>query len=207
MSDLKGIASQVRRDIVRMVHGVQSGHPGGSLGCADYLTALYFDTMKHDPAFNMNGEGEDLFFLSNGHISPVFYSVLARSGYFPVAELATFRKLNSRLQGHPTTHEHLPGVRIASGSLGQGMSVALGASLAKKLNKDAGIIYSLCGDGELDEGQNWEAILFAAHKKADNLIAAVDWNGQQIDGPTDKVMNLGKLPAKFEAFGWKVIIL
>lgn len=207
MSDLKGIASQVRRDIVRMVHGVQSGHPGGSLGCADYLTALYFDTMKHDPAFNMNGEGEDLFFLSNGHISPVFYSVLARSGYFPVAELATFRKLNSRLQGHPTTHEHLPGVRIASGSLGQGMSVALGASLAKKLNKDAGIIYSLCGDGELDEGQNWEAILFAAHKKADNLIAAVDWNGQQIDGPTDKVMNLGNLPAKFEAFGWKVIIL
>ena len=207
MSDLKGIASQVRRDIVRMVHGVQSGHPGGSLGCADYLTALYFDTMKHDPAFNMNGEGEDLFFLSNGHISPVFYSVLARSGYFPVAELATFRKLNSRLQGHPTTHEHLPGVRIASGSLGQGMSVALGASLAKKLNKDAGIIYSLCGDGELDEGQNWEAILFVAHKKADNLIAAVDWNGQQIDGPTDKVMNLGNLPAKFEAFGWKVIIL
>ena len=207
MSDLKGIASQVRRDIVRMVHGVQSGHPGGSLGCADYLTALYFDTMKHDPAFNMNGEGEDLFFLSNGHISPVFYSVLARSGYFPIAELATFRKLNSRLQGHPTTHEHLPGVRIASGSLGQGMSVALGASLAKKLNKDAGIIYSLCGDGELDEGQNWEAILFAAHKKADNLIAAVDWNGQQIDGPTDKVMNLGNLPAKFEAFGWKVIIL
>ncbi len=207
MSDLKGIASQVRRDIVRMVHGVQSGHPGGSLGCADYLTALYFDIMEHDPAFNMDGAGEDLFFLSNGHISPVFYSVLARSGYFPVAELATFRKLNSRLQGHPTTHEHLPGVRIASGSLGQGMSVALGASLAKKLNGDAGIIYSLCGDGELDEGQNWEAIMFAAHKGADNLIAAVDWNGQQIDGPTAKVMNLGDLAGKFEAFGWKVIVL
>jgi len=207
MSDLKGIASQVRRDIVRMVHGVQSGHPGGSLGCADYLTALYFDIMKHDPAFNMDGQGEDLFFLSNGHISPVFYSVLARSGYFPVGELATFRKLNSRLQGHPTTHEHLPGVRIASGSLGQGMSVALGASLAKKLNGDTGIIYSLCGDGELNEGQNWEAIMFAAHKGADNLIAAVDWNGQQIDGPTAKVMNLGDLAGKFEAFGWKVIVL
>jgi len=207
MSDLKGIASQVRRDIVRMVHGVQSGHPGGSLGCADYLTALYFDIMKHDPAFNMDGQGEDLFFLSNGHISPVFYSVLARSGYFPIGELATFRKLNSRLQGHPTTHEHLPGVRIASGSLGQGMSVALGASLAKKLNGDTGIIYSLCGDGELNEGQNWEAIMFAAHKGADNLIAAVDWNGQQIDGPTAKVMNLGDLAGKFEAFGWKVIVL
>lgn len=205
MSDLKGIASQVRRDIVRMVHGVQSGHPGGSLGCTDYLTALYFSIMKHNPAFDMNGAGEDLFFLSNGHVSPVFYSVLARSGYFPVTELATFRKLNSRLQGHPTTHEHLPGVRVASGSLGQGMSVALGAALAKKLNKDAGIIYSLHGDGELDEGQNWEAILFAAHKKVDNLIAAIDWNGQQIDGPTSKVMNLGDLAGKFEAFGWKVI--
>jgi transketolase len=207
MSDLKGIASQVRRDIVRMVHGVQSGHPGGSLGCADYLTALYFDIMKHDPAFNMNGAGEDLFFLSNGHISPVFYSVLARSGYFPVAELATFRKLNSRLQGHPTTHEHLPGVRIASGSLGQGMSVALGAALGKKMNNDEGVVYSLHGDGELDEGQNWEAILFAAHKKVDNLISAVDWNGQQIDGPTAKVMNLGDLAGKFEAFGWQVITL
>jgi transketolase len=207
MSDLKGIASQVRRDIVRMVHGVQSGHPGGSLGCADYLTALYFDIMKHNPAFNMNGTGEDLFFLSNGHISPVFYSVLARSGYFPVAELATFRRLNSRLQGHPATHEHLPGVRIASGSLGQGMSVALGAALAKKINNDAGVVYSLHGDGELDEGQNWEAILFAAHKKVDNLISAVDWNGQQIDGPTAKVMNLGDLAGKFEAFGWQVITL
>jgi len=207
MTDLKGIASQVRRDIVRMVHGVQSGHPGGSLGCADYLTALYFDVMKHDPAFNMNGTGEDLFFLSNGHISPVFYSVLARSGYFPVEELATFRKLNSRLQGHPATHEHLPGIRVASGSLGQGMSVALGAALAKKLNKDQGIIYSLHGDGELDEGQNWEAIMFAAHKKVDNLIAAVDWNGQQIDGPTNKIMNLGDLAIKFQAFGWEVIHL
>jgi transketolase len=207
MADLKGIASQVRRDIVRMVHGVQSGHPGGSLGCADYLTALYFDVMKHDPAFKMDGTGEDLFFLSNGHISPVFYSVLARSGYFPVQELATFRKLNSRLQGHPATHEHLPGIRVASGSLGQGMSVALGAALAKKLNKDQGIIYSLHGDGELDEGQNWEAIMFAAHKKVDNLIAAVDWNGQQIDGPTNKIMNLGDLAIKFQAFGWEVIHL
>ena len=207
MSDLKAIASQVRRDIVRMVHGVQSGHPGGSLGCADYLTALYFDTMKHDPKFDMNGVGEDLFFLSNGHISPLFYSVLARSGYFPVTELSTFRKLNSRLQGHPTTHEHLPGVRIASGSLGQGMSVALGAAMAKKLNKDEGIIYSLHGDGELNEGQNWEAILFAAHKKVDNLIAAIDWNGQQIDGPTSMVMDLGDLASKFEAFGWTVLTI
>ena len=207
MSELKGIANQVRRDIVRMVHGVQSGHPGGSLGCADYLTALYFKAMKHDPAFNMDGTGEDLFFLSNGHISPVFYSVLARSGYFPIAELSTFRKLNSRLQGHPTTHEHLPGVRIASGSLGQGMSVALGAALAKKINQDEGVVYSLHGDGELDEGQNWEAIMFAGHKKVDNLISAVDWNGQQIDGPTDKIMNLGDLGAKFEAFGWQVIQL
>ena len=207
MIDLKETASQVRRDIVRMVHAVQSGHPGGSLGCADYLTALYFSAMKHDPAFNMNGEGEDLFFLSNGHISPVFYSVLARSGYFPVQELSTFRKLNTRLQGHPTTHEHLPGVRISSGSLGQGMSVALGAALAKKLNNDTNLVYSLHGDGELDEGQNWEAILFAAHKKVDNLIAAIDWNGQQIDGPTAKVMNLGDLAGKFEAFGWTVIHL
>jgi transketolase len=163
--------------------------------------------MKHDPAFNMDGKDEDLFFLSNGHISPVFYSVLARSGYFPVQELSTFRKLNTRLQGHPTTHEHLPGVRIASGSLGQGMSVALGAALAKKLNNDTSLVYSLHGDGELDEGQNWEAILFAAHKKVDNLIAAIDWNGQQIDGPTAKVMNLGDLAGKFEAFGWTVIHL
>lgn len=207
MSDLKAIANQVRRDIVRMVHGVQSGHPGGSLGCADFLTALYFDIMKHDPNFNMDGKGEDLFFLSNGHISPLFYSVLSRSGYFPSNELGTFRKLNSRLQGHPTTHENLPGVRIASGSLGQGMSVALGAALAKKMNQDDRMVYSLHGDGELDEGQNWEAIMFGAHHKVDNLIATIDWNGQQIDGPTEKVMALGNLTAKFEAFGWKVIQL
>lgn len=202
MDKLKDTATQIRRDIVRMVHGVQSGHPGGSLGCTEFFTALYFEVMNHDPNFTMDGKGEDLFFLSNGHISPVFYSSLARSGYFPVAELATFRKLNSRLQGHPTTHEHLPGVRIASGSLGQGMSVAIGAATAKKLNNDASIVYSLHGDGELDEGQNWEAIMFAAHKKVDNLIATIDYNGQQIDGPTDKVMNLGNLKAKFEAFGW-----
>lgn len=207
MTDLKGVANQVRRDIVRMVHGVQSGHPGGSLGCTEYLTALYFEVMNHNPAFNMDGLGEDLFFLSNGHISPVFYSVLARSGYFPTQELATFRKLNTRLQGHPTTHEHLPGVRIASGSLGQGMSVAIGAALAKKLNNDNGTIFSLHGDGELDEGQNWEAIMFAAHKKVDNLIATIDWNGQQIDGPTSKVMDLGNLEAKFDAFGWQVLHL
>lgn len=202
---LKETASQVRRDIVRMVHAVQSGHPGGSLGCTDFLTALYFKVMKHNPSFSMDAVGEDVFFLSNGHISPVFYSVLARSGYFPVSELATFRKLNSRLQGHPTTHEHLPGVRIASGSLGQGMSVALGAALSKKLNNDASIVYSLHGDGELDEGQNWEAIMFAAHKKVDNYIATIDFNGQQIDGPTSKVMDLGNLKAKFEAFGWQVL--
>ena len=205
MNSLPEIASQVRRDIVRMVHGVQSGHPGGSLGCADYLTALYFKVMKHDPAFSMDGVGEDLFFLSNGHISPVFYSVLARSGYFPVKELATFRKLDSRLQGHPTTHEHLPGVRIASGSLGQGMSVAIGAALAKKMNNDNNLVFSLHGDGELDEGQNWEAIMFAAHKGVDNLIATIDWNGQQIDGPTKKIMGLDSLKAKFEAFNWQVL--
>jgi len=205
MSKLKEIASQIRRDIVRMVHAVQSGHPGGSLGCTEYFTALYFDVMKHNPDFKMDGVGEDLFFLSNGHISPVFYSSLARSGYFPVAELNTFRKLNSRLQGHPTTHEHLPGVRVASGSLGQGMSVAIGAALAKKLNNDTNIVYSLHGDGELDEGQNWEAIMFAAHKKVDNLIATIDWNGQQIDGPTKTVMALDSLRAKFEAFNWEVL--
>ena len=205
MSNLKEIATQVRRDIVRMVHAVQSGHPGGSLGCTEYLTALYFDIMKHDPKFNMDGVGEDLFFLSNGHISPVFYSVLARSGYFPLSELSTFRKLNSRLQGHPTTHEHLPGIRVASGSLGQGMSVAIGAALAKKLNNDDHIVYSLHGDGELDEGQNWEAIMFAAHKKVDNLIATIDWNGQQIDGPTKTVMSSDSLRAKFEAFNWHVL--
>jgi transketolase len=205
MSNLTATASQIRRDIVRMVHAVQSGHPGGSLGCTDYFTALYFTAMKHNPEFSMDGIGEDLFFLSNGHISPVFYSTLARSGYFPVSELATFRKLNSRLQGHPTTHEHLPGIRIASGSLGQGMSVAIGAALAKKLNADSSIVYSLHGDGELDEGQNWEAIMFAAHNKVDNLIATIDWNGQQIDGPTDKVMGLNSLKAKFEAFNWAVL--
>jgi transketolase len=207
MSNLQDTATQIRRDIVRMVHAVQSGHPGASLGCTEYFTALYFKVMKHNPQFDMNGVGEDIFVLSNGHISPVFYSTLARSNYFPLKELSTFRKLNSRLQGHPTTHEHLPGVRIATGSLGQGMSVALGAALAKKLNKDDNLVYSLHGDGELDEGQNWEAILFAAHHKVDNLIATVDWNGQQIDGPTSKVMNLGDLPAKFEAFGWQVIRL
>lgn len=188
-----------------MVHGAASGHPGGSLGCADFLTALYFDVMKHDPSFNMDGKNESLFFLSNGHISPVFYSVLARAGYFDIKELATFRKINSRLQGHPATHEHLPGVRVASGSLGQGMSVAIGAALAKKLNNDDQLVYSLHGDGELNEGQNWEAIMFAAHHKVDNLIATVDWNGQQIDGPTDKVLNMGNLKAKFEAFGWHVL--
>ena len=204
IKELEDIAVQVRRDVVRMVHGVQSGHPGGSLGCTDFLTALYFKVMDHNPAFKMDGIGEDIFFLSNGHISPVFYSVLARSGYFPVEELSTFRKINSRLQGHPTTHEHLPGVRIASGSLGQGMSVAAGAALSKKLNNDNKIVYSLCGDGELNEGQNWEAIMFAAHKKIDNLIATVDWNGQQIDGPTKKVMELDSLHAKFEAFNWEV---
>ncbi len=205
MNSLPEIASQIRRDIVRMVHAVQSGHPGGSLGCTEYFTALYFNIMKHNANFKMDGIGEDVFFLSNGHISPVFYSALARSGYFPVQELATFRKLNSRLQGHPTTHEHLPGIRVASGSLGQGMSVAIGAALAKKLNNDNNIVYSLHGDGELDEGQNWEAIMFAAHKNVDNLIATIDLNGQQIDGPTNKVMALGNLKAKFEAFNWQVM--
>ena len=203
--NLKEMATQVRRDIVRMVHKVQSGHPGGSLGCTDFLTALYFRIMDRKPGFDMDGRDEDIFFLSNGHISPVFYSVLARSGYFPVAELGTFRHINSRLQGHPATHEHLPGVRMASGSLGQGMSVAAGAAMSKKLNGDKHLVYSLHGDGELQEGQNWEAIMFAAHHKIDNLISVVDYNGQQIDGPTDKVMNLGNLRAKFEAFDWKVL--
>ncbi len=205
MANLQEIASQVRRDILRMVHGAKSGHPGGSLGCADFITALYFKIMKHDPAFNMDGKDEDLFFLSNGHISPVFYSVLARAGYFDVKELATFRKINSRLQGHPATHENLPGVRIASGSLGQGMSVAIGAALAKKLNCDKHLVYSLHGDGELNEGQNWEAIMFAAHHKVDNLIASVDWNGQQIDGRTYDVMDMGNLAEKFNVFGWHVL--
>ncbi|CAM4148684.1 transketolase [Pedobacter westerhofensis] len=205
INELEDIVSQVRRDIVRMVHGCQSGHPGGSLGCAEFLTALYFETMNHSPEFKMDGVGEDLFFLSNGHISPVFYSVLARSGYFEVSELATFRKLNSRVQGHPTTHEGLPGIRIASGSLGQGMSVAIGAALTKKLNKDHSLVFSLHGDGELQEGQNWEAIMFAPHNKVDNLISTIDYNGQQIDGPTEKVLSLESLEAKFTAFGWHVI--
>lgn len=204
-SNLTAVASQVRRDIVRMVHGVQSGHPGGSLGCADFVTALYFHAMKHDTNFSMDAKNEDVFFLSNGHTSPLFYSVLARAGYFDVKELATFRKLNSRLQGHPTTHEHLPGVRMASGSLGQGLSNAIGAALSKKLNNDAGIVYSLHGDGELQEGQIWEAVMFAPHKKVDNLIATIDYNGQQIDGPTSEVMNLESLKAKFEAFNWTVL--
>lgn len=202
---LQKIASQVRRDIIRQTHYATCGHPGASLGCADFLTALYFDVMKHDPSFNMKGEGEDVFFLSNGHISPLWYSILSRSGYFDVNELATFRKLNTRLQGHPATHEGLPGVRVASGSLGQGLSVAIGTALAKKLNNDDKLVYVLTGDGELQEGQNWEAIMFAAHHKVDNLIATVDWNGQQIDGPNDEVMSLGDLPAKWTSFGWEVI--
>jgi transketolase len=205
MAELKAIASQIRRDIVRMVHGAQSGHPGGSLGCADFFTALYFKVLTHDPHFHMDGKNEDIFFLSNGHISPVFYSALARSGYFDIKELSTFRKINSRLQGHPTTHEHLPGIRVASGSLGQGMSVAIGAALSKKLNNDKNIVYSLHGDGELDEGQNWEAIMFAAAHKVDNLISTVDWNGQQIDGTTKSVMDLGNIHAKFDAFGWTTL--
>lgn len=207
MADLKAIASQVRRDIVRMVHGAASGHPGGSLGCTEFLTALFFKVMKHNPAFDMNAKNEDVFFLSNGHISPLFYSILARAGYFETKELSTFRKINSRLQGHPATHEHLPGVRIASGSLGQGLSVAIGAALTKKLNNESSVVYSLHGDGELQEGQIWEAAMFAAHHKVDNLISTVDWNGQQIDGPTQKVMNLGDLAAKFSSFGWEVIHL
>ena len=205
MTDLKKTATQIRRDILRMVHGANSGHPGGSLGCTDFFTALYFKIMKHNPAFDMDAKGEDVFFLSNGHISPVFYSTLARSGYFDLKELASFRKLNSRLQGHPATHEHLPGVRIASGSLGQGMSVAIGAALAKRLNGEKTLVFSLHGDGELDEGQVWEAIMFAAHHKVDNLISTVDWNGQQIDGPTDKVMRLGNIREKFDAFGWTTL--
>jgi transketolase len=205
MADLKAIASQIRRDILRMVHGASSGHPGGALGCTDFFTCLYFEVMKHNPQFSMDGKNEDIFFLSNGHISPVFYSALARSGYFDEKELSTFRKLNSRLQGHPATHEHLPGIRIASGSLGQGMSVAIGAALSKKLNKDSNIVFSLHGDGELDEGQIWEALLFAAHHKVDNLISTVDWNHQQIDGTTDKVLNLGNIRQKFDAFGWKTL--
>jgi transketolase len=205
MAELTAIATQIRRDIIRMVHGASSGHPGGSLGCTEYFTALYFKVMKHDPSFNMDATNEDVFVLSNGHISPVFYSTLARAGYFDIKELATFRKINSRLQGHPATHEHLPGVRIASGSLGQGMSVAIGAALTKRLNNEKNIVFSLHGDGELNEGQVWEAVLFAAHHKVDNLISTIDWNGQQIDGPTDKVMGLGNIRHKFDAFGWTTL--
>lgn len=202
---LQDFSTQVRRDILRMVHAVNSGHPGGSLGCTEFLVTLYQELMDRKEGFDMNGIGEDLFFLSNGHISPVFYSVLARSGYFPVSELATFRKLNTRLQGHPTTHEGLPGVRVASGSLGQGLSVAIGAAQAKKLNNCNHLIYALLGDGELQEGQNWEAIMYASAKKVDNLIATIDLNGKQIDGTTDEVLNMGSVRAKFEAFGWDVL--
>jgi transketolase len=205
MPTLAEIATQVRRDIVRMVHAAQSGHPGGSLGCTDFLTALYFKVMKHDPAFRMDGKGEDVFILSNGHISPLFYSVLARSGYFPTSELASFRRIDSRLQGHPATHEGLPGIRIASGSLGQGLSVAAGAAFAKRLSGDDRLVFSLHGDGELQEGQIWEAAMFAAHHKLDRLVSTIDWNGQQIDGPTEKVMALGDIRAKFEAFGWSTL--
>lgn len=207
IAQLKKIASQVRRDIVRMTNGAQSGHPGGSLGCTEFFIALYYEIMQHNRDFQMDGIGEDVFFLSNGHISPVWYSVLAHSGYFDKKELSTFRKINSRLQGHPATAEHIPGVRMASGSLGQGLSAAIGAALAKKLNKDTRMVYSLHGDGELQEGQIWEAALFAAHHKVDNLISTIDWNGQQIDGPNDKVISLGDLPAKWKAFGWEVIVL
>ena len=202
---LKDLTTQVRRDILRMVHKVNSGHPGGSLGCAEFFVTLYSDLMERKEGFDMDGIGEDLFFLSNGHISPIYYSVLARSGYFPVEELNTFRLINSRLQGHPTTHEGLPGIRIASGSLGQGMSVALGAAQAKKINGDNHLIYSLHGDGELQEGQNWEAIMYASGKKVDNLISTIDLNGQQIDGSTDTVLPMGNIREKFEAFGWIVI--
>ncbi|MFB9077032.1 transketolase [Flavobacterium procerum] len=202
---LSDLTIQVRRDILRMVHAVNSGHPGGSLGCTEFLVTLYQNIMDRKEGFDMDGIGEDLFFLSNGHISPVFYSVLARSGYFPVSELATFRLLDSRLQGHPTTHEGLPGVRIASGSLGQGLSVALGAAQAKKLNNDKHIVYSLHGDGELQEGQNWEAIMYASAKKVDNIIATIDLNGKQIDGTTDEVLPMGSIRAKFEAFDWDVL--
>ena len=202
MAELKEVATQIRRDILRMVHGCTSGHPGGSLGCTEFFTALFFRIMKHNPAFNMDATGEDVFFLSNGHISPVFYSTLARAGYFDIKELGTFRNINSRLQGHPATHEHLPGIRVASGSLGQGMSVAIGAALTKRLNKENTYVYSLHGDGELQEGQIWEAVMFAAHHKVDNLISTIDLNGQQIDGPTEKVISMRNLREKFNAFGW-----
>ena len=203
--NLEKLTQQVRRDILRMVHSVNSGHPGGSLGCAEFFVALYNGILDLNSGFDMDGKNEDLFFLSNGHISPVFYSVLARKGYFPISELDTFRKLNSRLQGHPTTHENLPGVRVASGSLGQGISVAIGSALTKKLNSDDKLIFVLVGDGELQEGQNWEAIMFASAKNVDNLILCVDLNGKQIDGSTSEVLPIGNLKIKFEAFGWKVI--
>lgn len=205
IEELERIASQVRRDIVRMVHNVQSGHPGGSLGCTDYFVAMYFHIMKHDKSFNEDGINEDLFFLSNGHISPVWYSTLARYGYFDIEELNSFRKIDSRLQGHPTTEERLPGIRVASGSLGQGLSVALGAAQAKKLNNDDRTVYVLMGDGEQNEGQIWEAAMYAAHHNVDNIIATIDYNRQQIDGPIEEVMDLKDLRAKWEAFGWKVI--
>ena len=203
--NLNHLSTQIRRDILRMVHQVSSGHPGGSLGCVEFFAVLYFKIMNIDLNFNMNGINEDLFFLSNGHISPVFYSTLSRRGYFPISELNTFRKINSRLQGHPTTHEGLPGVRIASGSLGQGMSVSIGAALSKKLNKDKSTVFSLLGDGELQEGQNWEAIMFAAAKKVDNLIVTIDLNGKQIDGSTDDVLSMGSIDEKFKSFGWEVL--
>ena len=204
---LNNTASQIRRDILRMVHACKSGHPGGSLGCADFVTALYFQIMEHNPTFNMDGKNEDVFYLSNGHISPLFYSALARSGYFPVSELATFRKLNSRLQGHPATAEHLPGIRVASGSLGQGISVAVGTALAKRMNGDSKIVYALMGDGEIEEGQCWEAFMFANHQKVDNLIVTIDANGQQIDGSTMNVAGIGAtdIEAKLKAFGWDIL--
>ena len=205
IDELEKISSQVRRDIVRMVHKVQSGHPGGSLGCTDFFVTLFFQIMKRNSVFDMNGKNEDIFFLSNGHISPVFYSVLARSGYFKLDELYTFRKLNSRLQGHPATHEGLPGIRVASGSLGQGLSVAIGAALSKKLNNDNNLVYVLLGDGELQEGQVWEALMFASHNKLDNIMVTIDYNGQQIDGPVDEINSLLNLKDKLKSFGWKVI--
>ena len=206
IEDLKKISSQVRRDILRMVHNVQSGHPGGSLGCTDLLVSLFFNIMKRKEKFDMNGKDEDIFFLSNGHISPVFYSVLSRSGYFKINELNTFRELNSRLQGHPATHEGLPGIRIASGSLGQGLSVSIGSALTKKLNNDKSLVYVLMGDGELQEGQIWEAAMFASHNKINNLIGIIDYNGQQIDGPVDKINSLLNLEEKFKSFGWNTFV-
>ena len=206
IGDLKKISSQVRRDILRMVHNVQSGHPGGSLGCTDLLVSLFFNIMKRKEKFDMNGKDEDIFFLSNGHISPVFYSVLSRSGYFEINELNTFRELNSRLQGHPATHEGLPGVRIASGSLGQGLSVSIGSALTKKLNNDKSLVYVLMGDGELQEGQIWEAAMFASHNKINNLIGIIDYNGQQIDGPVDEINSLLNLEEKFKSFGWNTFL-